>query len=102
MVYFDGGVHSHIDHLFALMVAKEKGVKKHIHAILDGRDVPPANAEYIDSLEDKMKSGLEDCSVGRYYTMDRDKRWSAWKRLSAMVKRRRVKACLAALEKSMI
>ena len=105
----DGGVHSHIDHLFALMdLAKEKGVKKlYIHAILDGRDVPPANAgEYIDSLEDKIEEiGLGQIATvsGRYYTMDRDKRWErVEKGYRAMVNGEGVKACLAreALEKS--
>ncbi|MDD4666234.1 MAG: 2,3-bisphosphoglycerate-independent phosphoglycerate mutase, partial [Clostridia bacterium] len=77
----DGGVHSHIDHLFALMdLAKEKGVKKlYLHVILDGRDVPPANAgEYLRSLEKKIEEiGLGQIATvsGRYYTMDRDKRW---------------------------
>lgn len=77
----DGGVHSHIDHLFALMdLAKEKGVQKlYLHVILDGRDVPPANAgEYLRSLEKKIEEiGLGQIATvsGRYYTMDRDKRW---------------------------
>lgn len=77
----DGGVHSHITHLFALLdMAKELGIQKvFIHALLDGRDVPPANArEYIDSLESKLKDlgiGAIATVMGRYYAMDRDKRW---------------------------
>ena len=77
----DGGVHSHLDHLFALLdLAKDKGLKKiFIHALLDGRDVPPANAgEYIMALEEKLRDlGVGEIATvsGRYYTMDRDKRW---------------------------
>ncbi len=77
----DGGVHSHITHLFALLdMAKEKGVKEvYIHALLDGRDVPPRCAQnYFDQLEDYMKKiGLGQIATisGRYYGMDRDNRW---------------------------
>ncbi|WP_312651022.1 2,3-bisphosphoglycerate-independent phosphoglycerate mutase [Aminipila sp.] len=77
----DGGVHSHINHLFALLdMAKNNGVKKvFIHALLDGRDVPPRCAiDYIEQLEAHMKEiGLGEIVVvaGRYYGMDRDKRW---------------------------
>ena len=77
----DGGVHSHIDHLYALLaLAKQKGLTKvFVHAFLDGRDVPPANAgEYITALEAKMQTlGLGQIAtvMGRYYAMDRDKRW---------------------------
>ena len=105
----DGGVHSHIEHLFALMdAAKAKGVKKlYIHAILDGRDVPPANAgEYLESLEKKIEEiGLGQIATvsGRYYTMDRDTRWErVEKGYLAMVNGEGIKACMAreALEKS--
>lgn len=77
----DGGVHSHIEHLFALLdMAKEKGVKKvSVHCFLDGRDVPPRCAEkYIESLQIRMSQiGLGRIATisGRYYAMDRDKRW---------------------------
>jgi len=77
----DGGVHSHIDHLFALLeMAKKRGLKKvYIHCILDGRDVPPSCAEvYIKSLEEKIKElgiGMIADLIGRFYSMDRDKRW---------------------------
>lgn len=77
----DGGVHSHIDHLFAIIdMAKEKGIENLcIHCFLDGRDVPPRCAEkYIKELEDYMQeTGLGRIAsiAGRYYAMDRDNRW---------------------------
>ncbi|MGI6722194.1 MAG: 2,3-bisphosphoglycerate-independent phosphoglycerate mutase [Anaerovoracaceae bacterium] len=77
----DGGVHSHIDHLFALIkMAKNKGVKDlYVHCFLDGRDVPPDCARtYLRKLENYMKeTGLGHIATisGRYYAMDRDKRW---------------------------
>ncbi len=78
----DGGVHSHIDHLFALLdLAKEKGVSQvYIHGLLDGRDVPPRSAlSYIKRLEaycKKIDLGRIVSISGRYYAMDRDKRWN--------------------------
>ena len=77
----DGGVHSHIEHLFALLeLANREGLKKvYIHAFLDGRDVSPANAgQYIDALEKKCAElgvGQVVTVMGRYYAMDRDQRW---------------------------
>ncbi|MCM8711815.1 2,3-bisphosphoglycerate-independent phosphoglycerate mutase [Clostridium sp. SYSU_GA19001] len=77
----DGGVHSHIDHLKALIkLAKEKGIKKvYIHAFLDGRDVQPGSAkDFLADLENYMKEigcGKIATISGRYYAMDRDKRW---------------------------
>ena len=77
----DGGVHSHIDHLYALLeLAKRNEIQNvYVHAILDGRDTPPTSAiEYIKTLENKMKEiGIGKIATlsGRYYTMDRDKRW---------------------------
>ncbi len=77
----DGGVHSHILHLIALLeLAKAKGVERvYVHAFLDGRDVPPTSAPtYIKQLEAAMaRIGLgQIASVsGRYYAMDRDQRW---------------------------
>lgn len=77
----DGGVHSHIDHLLALIeLAKQEGVKRlYIHAFLDGRDVPPKSAQpYLAAVEAKLKEvGLGQIATvsGRYYAMDRDKRW---------------------------
>lgn len=77
----DGGVHSHIDHLKALIkLAKDKGAKNvYVHAFLDGRDVQPGSAlQYISDLEEYMNEigvGKIATVCGRYYAMDRDKRW---------------------------
>ncbi len=77
----DGGVHSHINHLFALLeMAKKVGVKEvYIHAFLDGRDTPPTSAKkYVLQLQKKMKQlgvGKIATIMGRYYAMDRDNRW---------------------------
>lgn len=76
-----GGVHSHTEHLYGLLeLAKEKGIEKvWVHAFLDGRDVDPSSAAgYVQELEDKMKElgiGKVGTVSGRYYSMDRDKRW---------------------------
>ncbi len=77
----DGGVHSHLNHLLALIqMAKQKGISQvFIHALLDGRDVPPRCALiYIRQLEAYLKE-LETGAIatvsGRYYGMDRDNRW---------------------------
>jgi len=77
----DGGVHSHISHLFALLeMAKKMGLHRvYVHAILDGRDVPPKSAStYFRELEEKFQHfgvGKVATVSGRYYIMDRDKRW---------------------------
>lgn len=77
----DGGVHSHIDHLIALVkLAKQHDLKEvYIHAFLDGRDVGPSTGlGYIEQLEKALEEiGLGQISTvsGRYYAMDRDKRW---------------------------
>jgi len=77
----DGGVHSHINHLYALLeLARDQGLDRvFVHAFLDGRDVPPANAkEYIVGLTErlaKMELGKIVTVMGRYYAMDRDQRW---------------------------
>ncbi len=77
----DGGVHSLEEHLYALLeLAKRNGLDKvYVHAFLDGRDVPPTSAgTYLARLEDKMaelKTGKIASISGRYYPMDRDKRW---------------------------
>ncbi|MFJ7848171.1 2,3-bisphosphoglycerate-independent phosphoglycerate mutase [Peribacillus sp. NPDC097224] len=77
----DGGVHSHIEHLYALLkLAAKEGVKDvFVHAFLDGRDVGPKTAKgYIKDAEAKMKEigvGQFATISGRYYSMDRDKRW---------------------------
>ncbi|WP_445488102.1 2,3-bisphosphoglycerate-independent phosphoglycerate mutase [Niallia sp. 03133] len=77
----DGGVHSHIEHMFALLrLAKEEGVENvYIHGILDGRDVGQKTAEkYIKATQEKIEEyGVGEFATisGRYYSMDRDKRW---------------------------
>ncbi|HEX7444829.1 MAG TPA: 2,3-bisphosphoglycerate-independent phosphoglycerate mutase [Methanothrix sp.] len=77
----DGGVHSHNTHLYALLeMAKKQNLRKvYVHAILDGRDVPPRSAlTYFRELEEKFEQiGVGEVATvsGRYYTMDRDKRW---------------------------
>lgn len=77
----DGGVHSHIEHLYGLVeLAHRAGLTKvYIHALLDGRDVPPASAaDYIDALNKKLKEigcGKLATVMGRFYGMDRDNRW---------------------------
>ena len=82
----DGGVHSHIRHLYALLeLAKRKGIEQvYVHCFLDGRDTPPASAEsYITKLEEKMKEkeiGKIASITGRFYAMDRDKRWERVKK----------------------
>lgn len=82
----DGGVHSHITHLYALlkMAKRERVDKVFIHAILDGRDTPPQSAKtYVEQLEEfikKRKVGKIATVAGRYYSMDRDKRWERTKK----------------------
>jgi len=77
----DGGVHSHIHHLYALLkLAAKEGVKNvYIHGFLDGRDVGPQTAlQYINELNEKLEEyGVGEIATisGRYYSMDRDKRW---------------------------
>jgi len=77
----DGGVHSHIKHLEALLkMAKDKGLTKvYLHAFLDGRDVPPKSGRsFIIEIENYMQEiqlGKIATVAGRYYAMDRDKRW---------------------------
>jgi 2,3-bisphosphoglycerate-independent phosphoglycerate mutase len=85
----DGSVHSHIDHLKALLdVAAANGATRiAVHAVLDGRDKPPRSAlAFVDHLEAKLKQlgrGRIATVIGRYYAMDRDKRWDrverAWR-----------------------
>ena len=76
-----GGVHSHTEHLYGLLeMAKRNGIEKvYVHALLDGRDVPPDSGwEYVQQLEDKMKEigvGRIATTMGRLYAMDRDFAW---------------------------
>ena len=77
----DGGVHSHLTHIYGLLeLAKRNGLKKvYVHCFLDGRDTPPESGKgYVEQLEEKMKElGVGEVAsvMGRYYAMDRDKRW---------------------------
>ncbi|ATY83989.1 2,3-bisphosphoglycerate-independent phosphoglycerate mutase [Kyrpidia spormannii] len=77
----DGGVHSHIEHLFALLeMARREGVDRvYVHAFLDGRDVLPESARmYVRQLIERMRElGVGQIATlsGRYYAMDRDRRW---------------------------
>ncbi|MDP2879339.1 MAG: 2,3-bisphosphoglycerate-independent phosphoglycerate mutase [Sulfuricella sp.] len=77
----DGGVHSHETHIHAMLeMAARAGVEKiYLHAFLDGRDTPPRSAQdYLRRLQEKcvqLKVGQIASIIGRYYVMDRDKRW---------------------------
>src|SRR5580704_15117763 len=77
----DGGVHSHINHLFALLeMAKKYGVEKvFVHCFMDGRDTPPnSGRDFVAQLQKKMRElGVGEIAtlIGRYYAMDRDNRW---------------------------
>ena len=77
----DGGVHSHNTHLYGLIeMAKKMGIEKvNVHALLDGRDVPPSSGkDFVMQLMAKMKEigvGKVATVMGRYYAMDRDNRW---------------------------
>jgi len=77
----DGGVHSHINHLFALLeMAKQQKVEKvFVHCFTDGRDTPPnSGRDFVRLLQQKMRElGVGEIAtiVGRYYAMDRDNRW---------------------------
>ncbi len=88
----DGGVHSHQNHLYAILkMAKQHGVDRvFVHAFMDGRDTLPTNgAGYIEQLQQKMREiGLGKIATvsGRYYAMDRDKKWDREKKaFDAMV-----------------
>ncbi|MDG2293258.1 MAG: 2,3-bisphosphoglycerate-independent phosphoglycerate mutase, partial [Methylophilaceae bacterium] len=77
----DGGVHSHQDHIYAMLeMAAKQGLKKvYVHAFLDGRDTPPVSAApYVKALEAKIAAigvGQIASICGRFYVMDRDQRW---------------------------
>ena len=85
----DGGVHSHIDHLFALIdTCKQHQVKPLVHMITDGRDTAPQSAlDGLDELQTRLNEagGAIGSIIGRYYAMDRDNRWErtelAWRAL---------------------
>lgn len=89
-VISDGGVHGHINHVLAAceMIAKA-GVPVALHAVTDGRDVPPkSGAGFMKDLQDRLPQGVEIVTVsGRYYAMDRDNRWDRVERAyDAMVR----------------
>lgn len=77
----NGGVHSHLNHIYALLqMSKDAGLEEvFVHAFLDGRDVPPdIGAKDLKDLQDRMAeigAGKIATVSGRYYAMDRDKRW---------------------------
>ena len=77
----NGGVHSHIDHLFGLLdMAKDLGAKEiYVHCIMDGRDTDPhSGKEFLGEIQKKLSQlgvGKIATVVGRYYAMDRDNRW---------------------------
>ena len=75
-----GGVHSHQSHIIAMCkILAENGIKVRVHAFLDGRDTPPTSAKDFVAEFEKEISGLKDVKIatveGRFYAMDRDKRW---------------------------
>ena len=78
-LFGEGGVHSHSDHLYALLeLAKQQNLEPIIHLITDGRDTPPESGlKYAQRLEAYLAEnpGRVASVCGRYYTMDRDKRW---------------------------
>src|SRR6185369_18001267 len=82
----DGQVHSSLTHLYALLqLAKNAQMPRvYVHCFLDGRDTPPSSAvQYLSALQQKMHAmGIGEIAtvVGRYYAMDRDKRWERTKR----------------------
>lgn len=95
----NGGVHSHIEHLYGILeLAKAKGLEKvYIHCFLDGRDVPPSSAaDFMEELLKKLDEigvGKVSSVMGRYYAMDRDNRWErVEKAYAAMVYGEGVKA----------
>ena len=107
----DGGVHSHNTHLWGLLeLAKKKGIKEvYVHALLDGRDVPPASGiEYVKEAYKKLEEigvGKLATMAGRYYSMDRDTQWGrVQKAYNAIAKGEGLKADCAveALEKSYV
>jgi len=105
----DGGVHSHIEHVYGILnMAKQHGIEKvYVHALLDGRDVPPSSgADYMRKLCAKMEEigvGKVATTMGRFYAMDRDFAWDrVEKAYAAMVYGEGVQAScpVAAIEES--
>src|SRR6202048_1506771 len=106
----DGGVHSHIQHLFALlaMAKQQKAGKVSVHCFMDGRDTPPhSGRDFVRQLQQKMRElqvGEIATLVGRYYAMDRDNRWErmelAYRAIVHGQAETRTSDPLAALQKS--
>jgi 2,3-bisphosphoglycerate-independent phosphoglycerate mutase len=105
----DGLVHSSQEHAFALLrLAKQREVRRvFVHCFLDGRDTPPSSAErYVAALQEKLNEiGVGEIAtlVGRYYAMDRDKRWERTQRAFDLLVKgegRRVADPLAAIRQS--
>ena len=105
----DGGVHSHIEHLYGLLkFAKERNVERvYVHAFTDGRDVSPTSGiNFIKELETKMKEigvGKIATISGRYYAMDRDKRWDRLQKAYDLIvngKGKMDKSAVSIIEKS--
>jgi 2,3-bisphosphoglycerate-independent phosphoglycerate mutase len=101
----DGGVHSHLDHLSAVIrLCGEQGVRPLLHAITDGRDTPPRSAlHYLPAVHEQLRAvgGGIASLCGRFYAMDRDHRWErterAWRTLM-LGKGRRADTVTAAIE----
>lgn len=98
----DGGVHSHISHVYGILeLAKKNGLENvYVHAFLDGRDTPPASGkDFVATLEEKMAEigvGKIASLSGRYYAMDRDNNWDrVQKAYDSLVKGEGVKATSA-------
>lgn len=105
----DGQVHSSIEHLYALLrLAKQRGLERvFIHCFLDGRDTPPSSAvDYLGALQNKILEigcGQIASIIGRYYAMDRDKRWERTQRaydLLVNAKGERAHDAVAAVKRS--
>ncbi|MGN1041078.1 MAG: 2,3-bisphosphoglycerate-independent phosphoglycerate mutase [Candidatus Fimimonas sp.] len=106
----DGGVHSHLTHLFALLeLAKRNGLENvYVHCYMDGRDVSPTSgAGFVQQLQDKMAEinfGKVATVCGRYYAMDRDNRWDrvekAYDMLTLGVGQKTATDAVAALKQS--
>ena len=100
----DGGVHSHIEHLFALLdMAKRQGLERvFVHCFLDGRDTPPASGKgFVEQLQAKLAelgTGRIATVMGRYYAMDRDKRWDRVQRAYDAIALGRAPLCPDAAE----
>ena len=103
----DGGVHSHIDHIIALIqLCRNEQVRPYLHVVTDGRDTPPKSAKkYVKQLAAPLKeaNGAIFTVMGRYYAMDRDRRWErtikAWEALTQL-KGEKAKDANATIEQS--